>query len=119
MRASRRGSGRTSLKADDAPEITAEAIASGRWYRGSERIAAQEGLEEFSRWLAKRPVNILLDVDVVEFFKRKAGGRGYQTLINQALRESMARETLEATLRRVLREERSARPKRLRTERAP
>ncbi len=38
-------------------------------------------------------------------FKAKAGGRGYQTLINQALREAMSREEFERMLRRVIREE--------------
>ena len=37
-----------------------------------------------------------------------AGERGYQTLINQALRQSLERETLEATLRQGVREELAA-----------
>jgi hypothetical protein len=48
---------------------------------------------------------MLLDVAVIEHFKAKADGRGYQTLINQALWEAMNREALERTLRRVIREE--------------
>jgi hypothetical protein len=46
-----------------------------------------------------------LDVEVIEYFKAKAGGRGYQTLINETLRQAIERETLEQTLRRVIREE--------------
>jgi hypothetical protein len=47
---------------------------------------------------------------VLEWFKQqvhKSGGGNYQTLINAALREYIKRsdEPLEATLRRVLREE--------------
>jgi len=34
-------------------------------------------------------VNILLDANVIEYFKMKAGGRGYQTLINEALKKSI------------------------------
>jgi hypothetical protein len=41
----------------------------------------------------------------LEFFKAKAGERGYQTLINQSLRQFIQGEILENTLRRVLREE--------------
>ena len=47
---------------------------------------------------------------MIEWFKREvdeAGGGNYQTLINRALREyiAQAREPLEETLRRVVREE--------------
>ncbi len=50
-------------------------------------------------------INITLDPDIVAYFKEKAGGRGYQTLINATLREAMTHQTLEDTLRKVLREE--------------
>jgi uncharacterized protein (DUF4415 family) len=58
----------------------------------------------------KTRITIRLDGDVLEWFKRqvdKAGGGNYQSLINAALREHIQRSTepLEATLRRVLREE--------------
>ena len=58
----------------------------------------------------KTRITIRIDDDVLEWFRaqvRGAGGGNYQTLINQALREymGMKREPLEATLRRVLREE--------------
>jgi hypothetical protein len=48
---------------------------------------------------------MMLDVSVIEHSKAMAGGRGYQMLINQTLREAMNREALERTLRRVIREE--------------
>lgn len=58
----------------------------------------------------KTRITIRLDDDVLEWFRRQvhaAGGGSYQALINGALREHVARtrEPLEATLRRVLREE--------------
>jgi len=58
----------------------------------------------------KTRITIRLDDDVLAWFKRqvhKAGGGSYQALINAALREHAHRreEPLEATLRRVLREE--------------
>jgi uncharacterized protein (DUF4415 family) len=53
----------------------------------------------------KQRVTIMLDTGLIEYFKARAGERGYQTMINDALREAVARETLEDTLRRVLREE--------------
>ena len=48
-----------------------------------------------------------LDAAVVEFFKARAGERGYQTLINEPLKHGMERESVEDALRRVLREERA------------
>lgn len=53
----------------------------------------------------KRRVTILLDTGLVEYFKAKAGERGYQTLINDALRQAVAADDLEERLRRVIREE--------------
>jgi uncharacterized protein (DUF4415 family) len=55
--------------------------------------------------LGKQRVSIMLDGEVLAFFRAKAGERGYQTLINQALHDAMTGERLEATLRRVIREE--------------
>jgi len=50
-------------------------------------------------------INITLGPDILAYFKEKAGERGYQTLINATLREAMTHQTLEDTLRKVLREE--------------
>ena len=46
-----------------------------------------------------------LDADVIAYYKAQAGGRGYQTLINDALRANIRNQELETTLRRVIREE--------------
>ncbi len=58
----------------------------------------------------KTRITIRLDDDLLAWFKEQvhaAGGGNYQSLINTALREHIKRknEPLEATLRRVLREE--------------
>ena len=55
----------------------------------------------------KTRITIRLDDDVLGWFRgqvRSSGG-SYQTAINLALRDYIAREPLEATMRRVLREE--------------
>ena len=46
-----------------------------------------------------------LDSSVIEHFKEKAGERGYQTLINDALRHAIAAESLETVVRKTIREE--------------
>jgi len=58
----------------------------------------------------KTRITIRLDDDVVAWFRTRveeAGGGNYQSLINDALRQHIARsrEALEETLRRVIREE--------------
>ena len=58
----------------------------------------------------KTRITIRLDDDVLAWFRRQveeAGGGNYQRLINDALQQHVARarEPLEETLRRVIREE--------------
>lgn len=56
-------------------------------------------------------ITIRLDADIVEYFKEqvhKAGGGNYQTMINETLRQYLAKRQEpmnEETLRRVIREE--------------
>lgn len=56
----------------------------------------------------KTRLTMYLDTSVVEYFRSRSGGRGYQTMINEALKQAIERENLEDVLRRVIREE--ARP---------
>lgn len=55
----------------------------------------------------KTRITIRLDDDLLQWFRAQVrSSRGsYQTLINLSLRDHIAREPLEATLRRVVREE--------------
>lgn len=58
----------------------------------------------------KTRITIRLDDDILDWFRDRvteAGGGNYQTLINDVLHEHIrqAQEPLEATLRRVIREE--------------
>lgn len=71
---------------------------------GLKDVSEAEFAEAVRAKLGKRRVSILLDTAVIEFFKAKAGDRGYQTLINQALHQAMREDSMEATLRRVIRE---------------
>lgn len=60
--------------------------------------------------IGKTRITIYLDDDVLAVFRERASheGKGYQTLINEALRAAIAPEAVPVTveaLRRVLREE--------------
>lgn len=78
----------------DIPEIGAEAAGRGVVRVGGKVVPR-----------SKTRLTMYLDAAVVEFFKARAGARGYQTLINEALKQAIERESLEDTLRRVIREE--------------
>ena len=67
-----------------------------------DRAAFRVGLGPLPR---RQRITISLDTNVVEYFKAKAGKRGYRTLINETLRRATEREELEDALRRILREE--------------
>jgi uncharacterized protein (DUF4415 family) len=83
----------TSDDRDEYPKVTQADV---------DRATFRVGLKPAPR---KQRVTILLDTVLIEYFKAKAGERGYQTLINDTLRQAKERETLEETLRRVIREE--------------
>lgn len=54
---------------------------------------------------AKQRINIFLDAATVQCFKTKAGERGYQTLINETLKQSIQAESLEGVIRKTIRDE--------------
>ena len=78
----------------DIPEIGADTAGRGVVRIGGKLVPR-----------GKTRLTMYLDAAVVEFFKARAGARGYQTLINEALKQAIERESLEDTLRRVIREE--------------
>ena len=82
------------IDVSDIPEVTEKQIAHAKLRIGGMPVPKH-----------KVRVNILLDANIIAYFKTKAAGRGYQTLINEALKENILYENLESILRRVVREE--------------
>lgn len=78
----------------DIPEITEAQMASAVLRVNGKRIER-----------GKQRVNMFLDTIIVEYFKAKAGDRGYQTLINAALGEYIQNHDLKEDLRHIVREE--------------
>ena len=78
----------------DIPEITEDQFKKAKIRFGGKPI--QKG---------KMRVNILLDAKIVAYFRAQAERRGYQTLINEALKENILHHDLEQTLRKVIRAE--------------
>ena len=77
----------------DCPPITEEQL---------KKAVLRHTLKPIER---KTRINIMLSGRVVSFFKAKAKGRGYQTLINNVLEEAIEREAIEELFRRIIREE--------------
>jgi uncharacterized protein (DUF4415 family) len=78
---------------DDYPEVTQADL---------DRATFRVGLKPAPR---KQRVTIMLDTALIEYFRARSGPRGYQTLINETLREVVSRDDLEVMLRRIVREE--------------
>jgi uncharacterized protein (DUF4415 family) len=86
----------TATDNEDAP-ITQGDIDAGKLIP-RKRVDGQEVL-------AKKRVTLYLDAILIERFKSMAGERGYQTLINETLKSSLQHGDIEATIRKVIREE--------------
>ena len=85
---------KSSLKiSDDIPAVTQADI---------DRAKFRINLKEVPK---KKRINIMMDTGVLALFKHQASGRGYQTLINEALKRAIYQEELETAIRRILREE--------------
>jgi uncharacterized protein (DUF4415 family) len=78
---------------DEYPQVTQDDL---------DRAKFRVGLKPAPR---QRRVTLLLDTILIDYFKAKAGDRGYQKLINDTLRQAIVNDNLEETLRRVIREE--------------
>ena len=89
---------KSTSKNPEGTPVRARAIAAGKLVL-RKRSASSAVLP------AKQRVNIYLDSAIVEHFKAEAGERGYQTLINEALKNSIQAKTIEKTIRHVIQQE--------------
>ena len=80
---------------DDAPELSS---AQARQLRPLIEVVPQ-----FSA--GKTRITIMLDDSILQAYKARAGGRGYQTLINETLRRGLEADAVKELLREVIREE--------------
>ena len=90
---------------DDAPELSA-----GDFKRAAYRVAGKPATKV--QWqtavraqMGKQRISIMLDVPIIEHFKSAAGERGYQTLINDALRRVVEGVGIASEVRLAVRQE--------------
>ena len=76
---------------------------------GLKDVGQPEFAGALTQQLGKHRITIMLDDAVVRAYKARAGGRGYQTLINETLRRGLqadaAKDDLREVVRQVIREE--------------
>jgi uncharacterized protein (DUF4415 family) len=90
---------------DDAPEFTGDELLRPdvKWRIGGKEVSPEEGKAAFREALhGKSRVNTHIDNDLIAYYKAKAGSRGYQTLINSALRRDKEGDDLKEHLMKVL-----------------
>jgi uncharacterized protein (DUF4415 family) len=99
--------GKNWVDPDDAPELTGEELdrPDGKWCVGEREVSPAEGKVAFRELLRKKRISIWLDESIIEHFKAKAKGKGYQTVINETLKTAIEQENLEKLLRKIIREE--------------
>lgn len=100
---------------DDEARFTAEHWKRAKYRVGGKEVtkaewaqAARAELEAAGVSLGKKRVSIMLDTVVIDHFKAAAGERGYQTLINEALRRTIAGDQVVEQMRHVVRQELAA-----------
>ena len=81
----------------DIPEVTEEQMARAKLRVGGKPVPR-----------GQVRVDLLLDAEVVAYFKAQAGKEDYQSLINEALKDKIRDRDLEAVVRRAVREELSS-----------
>ena len=84
----------------DAPDAESPELSSAQ---RTELRPLGETLPAFAT--GKTRITIMLDDAVLQAYKARAQGRGYQTLINDTLRRALLADELKETLRAVIREE--------------
>ncbi|MBV5299077.1 MAG: BrnA antitoxin family protein [Rhodoferax sp.] len=72
---------------------------------GLKDVTQPEFSQALTKQMGKQKITIMLDDAVVQAYKARAGGRGYQTLINDTLRKGLQADAIKEALREVIREE--------------
>lgn len=72
---------------------------------GLKDVSQPEFSAALTQQMGKHRITIMLDDAVVQAYKARAGGRGYQTLINDTLRRALQADAVKEALREVIREE--------------
>jgi uncharacterized protein (DUF4415 family) len=94
---------------DDEIQFTREHLKRAKYLVAGKEVTKAEwqkaAREQLAATLGKKRISIMLDGAIIAYFKAAAGERGYQTLINDALRKAIAGEQMVDEVRHAVREE--------------
>ena len=90
---------------DDAATLTQAHLGRAKFRVNNKAATRAEWQDALRARVGKQRISIMLDMPIIEHFKATAGERGYQTLINDALRRAVKGEHLATKLRAIVREE--------------
>ena len=90
---------------DDYPEFTQDDFDRATYQVSGQPVDKSAWQKTVLAKVKKEKISITLDPDILAYFRAKADGKGYQTLINAALREMMLKEHFKEDLRQIIREE--------------
>lgn len=96
---------KTSDDMDDYPEFTQDDFDRATYQVSGQPVDKSAWQKAVLAKVKKEKISITLDPDILAYFRAKADGKGYQTLINAALREMMLKEHFKEDLRQIIREE--------------
>ena len=94
-----------SAKSDDAPKVTQADFDRAAYRVAGKSVTKPQWQAAMRSRLGKQRISIMLDAPIIEYFKAAAGERGYQTLINDALRRVIDGEQTIADMRFAMRQE--------------
>ena len=93
---------KTSAISDEAPTLTQAHFDRAKFRVNDKAATRTEWQDAVRARVGKQRISIMLDTPIIEHFKATAGERGYQTLINDALRRAVEGEHLRVMIREEL-----------------
>ena len=90
---------------DDAPALTAADFKRAAYRVAGKPASKAQWRSAVRAQMGKQRISIMLDVPIIEHFKSAAGERGYQTLINDALRRVVEGAGVVSEVRLAVRQE--------------
>ena len=96
---------KTSAISDEAPTLTAADFKRATYRIAGKNVAKSQWQAGVRDRVGKQRISIMLDAPIIAHFKAMAGERGYQTLINDALRRMVEGASVVSEVRLAVREE--------------
>lgn len=87
------------------PSLARRMVEQGAFSIAGKPVSRAQGQAALAAKLGKQRISIMIDSATLAHFRAKAGDRGYQTLINDALRRAAEGEAALEQIKQAVREE--------------